>query len=86
MRYIFEYLRGEWFCRFFHKPLFFNSGGYGGLDVFYRRRKTYYRYECVKCSLYWESEREPKWYKLPQEERFIISEKIKESERKSRDG
>lgn len=75
---IIQYLRGEWFCRFFHKPLFFNMGGYGGSDIFNRRRKSYHIYNCVKCGIDWESARQPKWYNLPQEERFIIGEKIKE--------
>lgn len=75
IRMIIDYLRGEWVCRKFHKPLFFNLGGYGGNDVFNRRRKSYHRYECVKCGLYWESEMDPSWNKLPHEEKFIIREK-----------
>ncbi len=64
LRRIYEYLKGEWFCRFFHKPLFFNIGGYGGLDVFNRRRKNYRNFNCYHCNNAWESERVPKWYKM----------------------
>lgn len=79
--WIIQYLRGEFLCRFIHKPLFFGIGGFGGIDIFGRRRKSYHEYRCVKCGLSWESEREPKWNKLPYEEKWIISEKIKEIDR-----
>ena len=78
---IFIYLKGEYFCRFFHKPLFFNLGGYGGKNIFGIKRKSYREFNCIKCNNYWETERKPKWYKLPQEERYIITEKIKEEDK-----
>lgn len=79
---ILDYMIGERFCRYFHKPLLFQWTGCGGRDVFGRRRKSYYEYQCAFCNRSWESVREPKWNKLPQEERYIIGEKIKEQERK----
>jgi len=74
---IYQYLKGEFWCRHFHKPLFFNIGGYGGRNIFGQSRKTYKGYSCIKCNIDWESERQPKWDKLPHEEKWIITEKFK---------
>ena len=57
---ILRYLRGEWWCRFRHKPLMTSLGGYGGRDVWGRRRGAYHGVWCVVCNRRWEKTGEPR--------------------------
>lgn len=55
-----RYIKGEFYCRYYHKPLMVSTSGYGGTDVFGRRRKSYYSRACIECDNSWESNRESK--------------------------
>lgn len=59
-RGVVNYLLGEWWCARFHRPLIANLGGYGGRNVWGRRRKEYYGRLCLKCERRWEKPGRPK--------------------------
>lgn len=48
------YLRGKYICHKYHTPVIEHLGGYGGRDVWGRRRKAYHEFYCPKCGLTWE--------------------------------
>lgn len=54
---VYRHVRGEQYCRRFHRPMIACSGGYGGRDVFGRRRKEYISSMCPVCGNRWESNR-----------------------------
>lgn len=51
---LWNYLIGEFYCRKFHRPLFYDLGSYGGTDYFGRRRGSYNEWRCTKCWRTWE--------------------------------
>ena len=60
IRQCWTYYVGEYWCRRFHRPLFSNLGGYGGIDHLGKRRKEYYSLYCSKCNRNWEKNGKPK--------------------------
>lgn len=60
LKAIYHYLKINHWCRRFHRPLFSGIGGYGGRDVFGRRRKAYYTRRCTKCGIHCDQNGEPK--------------------------
>ena len=55
-----RYIKGRLWCRRFHKPVFYNIGGYGGRDVWGRRRKEYHGFHCWRCGNRWDQSGRPK--------------------------
>jgi hypothetical protein len=55
LKNIFNYFKGEYYCKKFHNPVFVSMPGYGGRDHFNRKRQSYYPKWCVVCDNRWES-------------------------------
>ena len=51
---IYRYYKGRLWCLTFHSPVVRCLGGYGGIDHFGRRRKSYHNMWCVKCGNHWD--------------------------------
>jgi len=60
VRAVMNYLAGEWYCAKLHRPLMAGCAGYGGRDVWGRRRREYYSRRCVECGRSWEKAGKPK--------------------------
>ena len=56
---ILTYLIGEWYCRRWHRPLLTSLGGWGGRDVWGRRRGAYHGVRFLVCGRTWFKNGEP---------------------------
>ena len=52
-----KWLKGECWCRFRHRPLFRGLGGWGGRDVWGRKREAYSDMRCLVCRNLWQTMR-----------------------------
>lgn len=59
-RHLWSHLKGHYFCQRFHAPLFRELGGYGGTDIWGRRRKQFWRMWCTECDNHFDTVIPPK--------------------------
>ena len=55
-----NWLKGEFWCRFRHRPLMRGMGGWGGRDVWRRKRELYSDMRCLVCGNDWQTTRASK--------------------------
>lgn len=66
--YFFQSIKGEFYCRFFHRPLFYN---FIGVKCGRKGGVSYYRYTCYRCNNSWESYRIPRYESDPMERKRV---------------
>ena len=67
IKLIWNYIKGEIWCRNIHKKLMSSAPGFGGRDVFGRRQKRYTPILCPICNNQWETKRNLVWVKKAKE-------------------